>query len=158
MYVIARSQLADYQNKSVTNIGNPVFMDDPGIAHNSHNHTTGGYVLFWAGFFLARRPQNFDQIWLFCSKFTRFLAYFLQALIMRRCTNIDKYEVWNEKILCKLMIEYLLILYYSSIKYFNWSCSRRRQARNRRDDLRLLNSLIKKEVHRSCGADTQEEF
>ena len=77
---------------------------------------------------------------------------------MRRCTNIDKYEVWNEKILCKLMIEYLLILYYSSIKYFNWSCSRRRQARNRRDDLRLLNSLIKKEVHRSCGAGTQEEF
>ena len=110
LYVSARSHLADYQNKPGINIRNPVFMDDPGIAHNSHNHTTGGCVLFSGWFFLARKPQNFDQIGLFCSKFTCFLAYFLQALIMWRCTNIDKYEVWTQKILCKLIFEYLLIL------------------------------------------------
>ena len=30
MHIIARSQLADYRNKPGTNIGKPVFMDDPG--------------------------------------------------------------------------------------------------------------------------------
>ena len=59
LYVSARSQLTDYQNKSVTNIGNPVFMDDPGIAHNSHNHTTGGFVLFWAVFFFSKETAKF---------------------------------------------------------------------------------------------------
>ena len=30
LHIIARSQLADYRNKPGTNIGKPVFMDDPG--------------------------------------------------------------------------------------------------------------------------------
>ena len=41
------------------NIRNPVFMDDPGIAHNSHNHTTGGFVLFWAVFFFSKETAKF---------------------------------------------------------------------------------------------------
>jgi len=68
--------LTDYQNKSVTNIGNPVFMDDPGIAHNSHNHTTGGCVLFSGCFFLARKPQNFDQMGYFVANLRAFWRTF----------------------------------------------------------------------------------
>ena len=59
LYVSARSHLADYQNKPGINIRNPVFMDDPGIAHNSHNHTTGGFVLFWAVFFFSKETAKF---------------------------------------------------------------------------------------------------
>ena len=29
LHIVARSQLADYRNKPGTNIGKPVFMDDP---------------------------------------------------------------------------------------------------------------------------------
>ena len=35
---------------------------------------------------------HFDKFWLFCREFVRFLVHFLQALIIWRCTKIDKYQ------------------------------------------------------------------
>ena len=50
-------------------------------------------------FFLAQRTQNFGLFWPILANFDysvanlRFLVCFLQALVMWRCTKIDKYQV-----------------------------------------------------------------
>ena len=51
---------------------------------------------FRAGVLLVQIMQNFGLFWSIfttCRKFTRFLVYFLQALIMWQCTKTDKYQV-----------------------------------------------------------------
>ena len=64
-----------------------VFSSSPCIADISHNHTTGGGVLFRAGvLFSIENAYFFLRIY-------AVLMYFLQAWIMRWCTKIDKYQV-----------------------------------------------------------------
>ena len=45
LHIIARSQLADYRNKPGTNIGKPVFMDDPGNLLQVENRISFDTVL-----------------------------------------------------------------------------------------------------------------
>ena len=45
LHIIARSQLADYRNKPGTNIGKPVFMDDPGNRLQVENRISFDTVL-----------------------------------------------------------------------------------------------------------------
>ena len=69
------------------------------IADICHNHFLRAGVLFsikHAKFWPAL--AHFDQFWLFCREYMRFLVYFLQAFIMWRCTKIDKYQVWESRV------------------------------------------------------------
>ena len=54
LHIVARSQLADYRNKPGTNIGKPVFMDDPTMK------ATSSLVSLSIHFFLIQR-NVFDQ-------------------------------------------------------------------------------------------------